>query len=319
MIARHQLKTYLIFLLLPALLLASCASRSLPQMGEESSMEGYSADSSVGNSPSAPMEVGEYDSYTVAEQGGASQIERMVIKNASLTIAVDDPSASMTRISSLADEMGGYVVSANVYQTYLDDGQKVPQGSITVRIPAGRLQEALTRIKTETSLPLISENITSQDVTSEYTDLDSRVRNLEAAEKQLQAILDRATKTEDVLNVFNQLTQVREQIEVLKGQMKYYAQSAALSAISVELIPNAAVQPVTIGSWQPKGVARDAVQALVNTLKGLANAGIWVVIYLLPILLVVLGPLVLVIALIRRWLRRGKKISAAIPTAPPTE
>ena len=56
--------------------------------------------------------------------------------------------------------------------------------------------------------------------------------------------MEEATKTEDVLSVFNQLTQVREQIEVIKGQMQYYEQSAALSSISVELYANAAVQPV---------------------------------------------------------------------------
>ncbi len=302
----HSLpKPYFVLLLVLSLLLASCASSASPQLVGERALG--VTDSGSGAVPAAPVEAPAYATGNKVDQSSAQPIERMVIKNASLSIAVDDPSASMDRISSLAEEMGGYVVSANVYQTYLSDGQKVPQGTITVRVPADRLQEAMTRIKAETKLPVINENISSQDITSEYTDLDSRVRNLEAAEKQLQGILDRATKTEDVLNVFNQLTQVREQIEVIKGQMKYYEQSAALSAISVELIPNASVQPVTIGGWQPQGVARDAVQALVNTLKGLATVGIWLVIYLLPTLLVVFGPPVLIIFFIVRWLRRRKK------------
>jgi hypothetical protein len=91
-------------------------------------------------------------------------------------------------------------------------------------------------------------------VTSEYTDLESRLGNLEAAEEQLTRIMESAVKTEDVLNVYNQLVQTREQIEVIKGQMKYYEQSAAMSAVSVELIPNEAVQPLSIGGWQPVGV-----------------------------------------------------------------
>lgn len=309
----HSKPNPILFLLLVlSLLQAACASSASPQFVGERAL-GVS-DTGSGAVPAAPEEALAYETGNKVDQSSTQQIERMVIKNASLSIAVDDPSASMDRISSLAEEMGGYVVSANVYQTYLSDGQKVPQGTITVRVPAERLQEAMTRIKAETSLPVINENISSQDITSEYTDLDSRVRNLEAAEKQLQEILDRATKTEDVLNVFNQLTQVREQIEVLKGQMKYYEQSAALSAISVELIPNAAVQPVSIGGWQPQGVARDAVQALVNTLKGLATAGIWLVIYLLPTLLIVFGPPILIIFLIIRWLRRRKK-TAKTPAA----
>jgi hypothetical protein len=234
----------------------------------------------------------------------------MVIKNASLSIAVDDPSASMDRISRLAEEAGGYVVSADVSQRYFSEGVTAPQATITIRVPAEKLQDTLAQIKSETSLPVITENISSQDVTGEYTDLDSQVRNLEAAEEQLQEILDRATKTEDVLNVFNQLTQIRSQIEVLKGQMKYYEQSAALSAISVELVPTASQQPITIGTWQPQGVARDALQALVSTLKGLATAVIWLVIWVLPTLLLVIGLPILIIWGIIRLLRRRKKAPA---------
>lgn len=315
--AQNRLKTYLLLLLVPVLVLASCASSAVPQ--QEAAVEGYRGDTSAGNSASAPEEAREYDTYSTASQAGEVQTERMVIKDVSLSLAVDDPSASLDRISSLAEDMGGYVVAANIYQTRLSDGQKVPQGSITVRIPAERLQEALTRIKAETSLPVISENISSQDVTSEYTDLASQVRNLEAAEKQLQAILDRATKTEDVLRVFNELTRVRGDIEVLRGRMKYYEQSAALSAVHVELVPNAAVQPVTIGGWQPQGVARDAVQALVNTLKGLATAGIWLVIYVLPVLLVIFVPLILIIIFIRRWRRSHAKAPVVALPAPPLE
>lgn len=307
----HSLSNrYLVWLLVTALLLAACSASV-----EQASMDGYRGEVPAESLAESMPDEAKFTSSADAGQNSASPTERMVIKDVSLSLAVDDPSASLDRISSLAEDTGGYVVSANIYQTRLSDGQKVPQGSITVRIPAERLQEALTRIKAETSLPVISENISSQDVTSEYTDLASQVRNLEAAEKQLQAILDRATKTEDVLRVFNELTRVRGDIEVLRGRMKYYEQSAALSAVHVELVPNAAVQPVTIGGWQPQGVARDAVQALVNTLKGLATAAIWLVIYVLPVLLVIFTPLILIIVFIRRWRRSHAKAPVIAPPA----
>jgi hypothetical protein len=108
----------------------------------------------------------------------------------------------------------------------------------------------------------------------------------QAAEDQLTEIMGSANRTEDVLAVYNQLVQVREQIEVIKGQMQYYEQSAAMSAISVDLLANAAVQPLTVGGWQPEGTAREAVQALINTLKTLGSLVIWIVIWLVPVLLV---------------------------------
>lgn len=245
----------------------------------------------------------------------ATDVERMVIKNANLTMAVDDPAASMDRIARMAEEMGGFVVSANVYQMTLDSGVEVPRASITVRVPAEKLTDAIAQIKQETKQPVIRENISSQDITGEYTDLESRLRNLEAAEKQLQGILEKATRTQDVLDVFNQLTQVREQIEVIKGQMKYYAEAAALSSISVELMPNEAVQPLTIGRWQPVGVAKDALQALINTVRVLVNIGIWLVLFVAPVLLIVLGPPFLVVRFFLR--RRARKMLAKASSSSP--
>ena len=118
--------------------------------------------------------------------------------------------------------------------------------------------------------------------------------------------MDQATKTEDVLAVYNQLVSVQEQIEVLKGQIKYYDKSARLSAISTELRANETVRPLTIGGWQPTGIAKSALQALINTLKFVANAIIWIVIFLLPVALVLFVVFFLPAYLILRAIRRRR-------------
>jgi hypothetical protein len=307
-------KKMIVWVTLGVLLLAACAQARSSEV-TSSYDEGFA--------PSAPMmdeqKAMESTTNSVMSTGGfvstePATVERMVLKNANISIAVDDPPAVMERITTMAEEMGGFVVSANLYQTTLEGGIEVPHVSITVRVPAELLYQALAKIKAETQQPVINETISSQDVTADYTDLQSRLVNLEAAEKQLQGIMDEATKTEDVLNVFNQLTQVREQIEVIKGQMQYYEQSAALSAVSVELYANEAVRPVTIGGWQPKGVAKQALQALVNTLKFLATAAIWIIILVLPVLIVVFLPPALIILAVLRWRKRRK--AKATPPVP---
>ena len=243
--------------------------------------------------------------------GTQPQVERIVLKNANLSIAVEDPALSVKTISAMAEEMGGFVVSANTYRTTLSNGIEVPQASLTVRVPAERLNEALERIRAETTQPVMNETLNSQDVTSEYTDLQSRLRNLETAEAQLQNIMDEARKTEEVLSVYQQLIQVREQIEVIKGQIQYIEQSAALSSINVEILTNAAVQPLTIGSWQPVGVARQAIQALLNTLQFLVNALIWIVLFIAPVLILILLPPGLIIWGLLRWRARRRAKKAA--------
>jgi len=239
----------------------------------------------------------------------AADSARLVIKNASMTIAVDDPTQSAQTIGAMAEEMGGFVVSSNVYQTSLPAGGTVLQASVTVRVPVERLNDSLARIKSETNQPVISENITSEDVTAQYTDLQSRLRNAEAAEEELRKFLDNASDTDDVLNIYAQLKTVREEIEVLKGQIEYYEQSAALSSISVELRANAAVQPITVAGWQPQGIARDAIQALIGALQFLGGVAIWFILFCAPLLIIVGIPLML----LARWGWRGMRKTRKTP------
>ncbi len=303
---------------LVTILLAACApaaSTGLPSYNGAAPAQAPSKDLSNqggGAGVRAPEVVGQTtNAYSASQPTDAT---RLVIKNANLSIYVDDPTLSMDRISKMAEEMTGFVVSANLTQTYLESGAKVPHAAITIRVPAERLNEALNRIKSETTQPVINETVSSQDVTSDYTDLQSRLKNLEAAETQLQSIMDKAVKTEDVLSVYNQLVSVREQIEVFKGQIKYYEQSAALSAISVDLTANQASQPLKIAGWQPVGVVKDAVQILIRTVQGLVNIAIYLVLLVLPILLLLFVPPFLIIRALLLW--RARRRALAKPAAP---
>ncbi len=316
-----MLKRVLIALSILEVLLAACggAKTVAPSFGTQLQVR-ESVQSTGGGQPAAsPMEsqpqIGDANS---AYASNIPEVKHIVIKNASLSLAVDDPTKSMDNITKMAEEMGGFVVSASMLQVTLDNGSQVPQVSITIRVPAERLYDALSRIKAETAQPVIREDISSQDVTKEYTDLQSRLGNLQAAKSQLKEIMASATKTEDVLNVYNQLTQVQEQIEVIKGQIKYYDDSAALSLISVELKANKAVQqPLTIGGWQPAGVAKSALQALIVTLKFLVNALIWIVLLVAPVLVIVLLLPFLIIRSIVVYLRKRRKARVAV-TPPPS-
>ena len=244
-----------------------------------------------------------------ARAGDAPQsVDRLVIKNANISVVVDDPAQAMDDISALADELGGFVVNSNLYQSTTASGLEVPSASITIRVPSESMQDALESIQDQ-AVRVASQSQSGQDVTSQYTDLQSRLRNLEGAEELLREIMAEARDTEDVLTAFNQLNSITSQIEVLKGQIKYFEESSALSAISVTLIASAAEQPITIGGWEPVGVAKDAIQALINALQGLANVVIWLTLYLLPFALVVGLPLWYIVRAVRR--RIPKRTSTA--------
>jgi hypothetical protein len=287
------------------LISAACGSPALAPALEYRS----AGDAAVGGAPmpaEAPSAPGLVEPVKSEYSSGAPAAERIVIQTGSLTIVVADPAGRVAEIRQMAETMGGFVVSSYIYKTaYGTQGLTADQATITVRVPAERLDEALAQIKQGAS-EVRSENISGEDVTQQYTDLQSRLRNLEAAEAQLLDIMQGATKTEDVLAVYNQLVQVRGEIESVKGQIQYYSESAALSAITVEIIPDEAAQPIETGSWDPNGTVKNAIEALIRALQWLADAAIWIAIYVLPVLLLAVGLPLLVIVLIVRAFRRRR-------------
>ncbi|MCS7011149.1 MAG: DUF4349 domain-containing protein [Anaerolineales bacterium] len=242
--------------------------------------------------------------------------ERMVMMNVNLTIVVSHPQTRLEEIGELARSLGGFVVSMNLYQVSTSDGGVAPEASISIRVPAEHLDAALEQIKTN-AIEVRQENHTGQDVTAAYVDLQSRLKALEAARDQLEEIMRKAEKTEDVLNVFSQLQYYNEQIEVIKGQIKYYEESVAYSLINVTLIAEETIQPIKIGPWTPGKAARDAIQALIQFFQRFVDAVIYFFLLIVPASLLVFGPPALVIWVIVRALRRRKKKHTA--SAPSSE
>jgi hypothetical protein len=290
-----------------ALLLPACAPLAMSKDApDEYPMVGFAPEAApeergIFPEPAAPP--ADYAGTPLGSQVPAQ--ERVVIENADLAVVVPDPEARMAEVARMAREMGGFVVSSNLYRTTARTGVVVPGATIVIRVPAARLDEALEQIKAD-AVEVQNENRSGQDVTQQYVDLQSRLKNLEAAEVQLLRIIEQAEKTEDVLAVFNQLTYYREQIEVVKGQIRFYEESAALSAISVRIIAEETIKPLEIGGWKPQGVARDAVQALINFLQGFVNFLIWLVIFIVPMLAIALAPFYLVFLGIRGVVRKTR-------------
>ncbi|MBE3120016.1 MAG: DUF4349 domain-containing protein [Candidatus Atribacteria bacterium] len=309
-------RTVFVFVAL-ALMLAACGVKaastpSMPAPANEHApvpTQAYAGSSDAGKAPG-----------DVSASGAALQ-ERLVIMNADLTIVIPDPQAKVEAISQMANNLGGFVISMNMYQTYTQNGQTAPEGTISIRVPADKLENTLSQIKAD-AVEVRNETRSGQDVTAAYVDLQSQLTNLEMAEADLQAIMDEAknnpnsnttSKTQDVLEVYNQIISVRGQIEVIKGQMQYYEQASAYSLINVTLVAEETIQPIEIGGWKPEGVARDAIQSLIKFWQGFVNFLINLFLLVLPVLITIFGPIVLVIwgivALVKRQKRKKAKAS----------
>lgn len=305
--------------------LSACATRSLapteaPAIAPRQSLAGGGAPAFPGASNDASKVIGQEQLPAApaapSVNNAPASAPRLVIQNADLSIVVKDVNARVKAIEDMAKSMGGFIVSVNVYQTYANNGSQVPQAQVVVRVPQDKLDEALTQIKQDT-VDVQNETRSGNDVTDQYVDLQSRLTAKQAAEAQLLKIMDDAHKTEDVLAVYAQLQQIQSDIEVLKGQIKYYEQSAALSAVSVNVIAEETVKPLEVGGWKPQGVARNAIQNLIYFWQGFVNFLIQFFLYILPVLLTIAIPLY-ILFLIARWaLRRTRRPKADVAVETP--
>jgi hypothetical protein len=181
---------------------------------------------------------------------------------------------------------------------------------VTFRVPAERFEEALSGVE-GLARRVLARSVSGQDVTEEFVDLSSRLRNLEATRDRLLELLARAERVEDALQVNQALSDVQGQIEQIQGRMKYLRESAALSTISAELRPLPATPPIIDeDSWQPLLVAREALTGLISFGQALLN---------LAIVLLIWIPIWLTLLLAGRWgLRRlGTRRTNRIPPVPP--
>ena len=251
---------------------------------------------------------------------GADTAGRDVIREASLTLASDDPEATVDAIDRAAEQAGGFVAGTDLRR---EDG--ILRGTVTVRVPADGLAAALTRIEAS-GAELRSRTLSSRDVTGEVADVAAQLRNLRALEDQLLALLDEARAdggTEDVLTVFDRISTVRSQIEQLDGRRARLADLVALATVTVEVVPTAEllastqVQPDPEDApWDPGRQLRRAWDGTVDGLQTAADVAIVALVTVLPLVLLYGLPIALLVLLVRRW-RRGGAPWAARPRPAP--
>jgi hypothetical protein len=230
--------------------------------------------------------------------------ERMIIRTGNISLVVKDAGESLEEVEAIAKDLGGYVVSSNSWHQ-----EEQLRANLTIRVPAGEFDEAMARLA-DLAIKVESRNVSTQDVTEEYTDLDARLRNLEATETELLELLtevrERTSKAEDVLAVHREVSNIRGQIEQVKGRMQYLEKMTAMATINIELIPDVLARPIVVAGWRPSGTAANALRTLVTTLQFIVDASIWLIIYVLPTLVVIAIPFFILWMIWRRWRRKRK-------------
>lgn len=200
---------------------------------------------------------------------------RMVIQNADMTVRVDDVPKAVEKARSMAKAMGGY---SDTHQEVGVDGQ--PVGTVTMRIPSVRFDEAIRQLKTYGEIVGGIPNTTTTDVTRQYADLRGRLRALHAEEDSYVTMLRGARRTGEILEIKDRLSQVRQEIQSMEEQRLALQDQASLSTIVArfEQKPKAGEQPDKPKDWSGDTWA-NAVNGLQAAGRFLGQLAIFVFVY----------------------------------------
>jgi hypothetical protein len=230
---------------------------------------------------------------------------RKIIQEAYLELTDGDTEGLFNRITSLVERAGGFVASADL--TRSDDEERGPFINMTVRIPAGEMTSTLSSIEGLAD-EVTAKRIGSQDVTEEYADIEAQLRNLTVLEEELLVILSEVreksdSKADELLNVFERIREVRDEIERLEGRQRLFDDLIDLATVDISLFPEFTEPPIVDEGWQPGDVVRDALRATVDAFQAIVDGLIWVALGVLPVLLAIGIPLLIIVWF---WRRRSR-------------
>ena len=295
-------------LLLTLSLTAGCAAKSVREtvvVEKQAESRGYSG---VVEAPAAAPIAAEAV-HDQAASGGAANLglgaasDQMIIRTVNMTMTVKDTDQTLAEIKAILAQAQGYMAASNRYMV----GEQ-PWASVTMRVPAATLDAVLDQVR-GLAIRIENENSSAEDVTEEYTDLQARQRNLEATEKELLALLtevrESGGKADDILAVHNRLTEVRGQIEQLKGRSQYLERMVAMATINLEIRPKEApISVVQKEKWSPLVTLSKALRAFVQVLQFLVDVLLNVLVFS-PFVLVPAVVIWLIVRAVRR--RQAKK------------
>ena len=230
----------------------------------------------------------------------AADEARMLVREGRVTVAYPASfDEASSEVHSVVARLDGRVAGI---ESDTDDAG-VTRGTVTVEVPVDRFDELLAEVAEVGQV--LHRDVTTDDRTEEYVDLESRLRHLERQEAFYLELFDDADGVDDALSIQRHLEEVAQRKEQVQGRIDQIERSSARSTLAVELVPEGDEPGATAQAGVGFGAYwDDAVAAFVSV------AGTLLVIVVGAAPLVLAGGVVLavVLAAVRVWRR-----PAAVP------
>ena len=293
------MKKLFVLLLSAALLLTGCGSKSA-STGSYAISETAAANDMLFESSSFETDLG--DSQTLPQ--GQKFIITMDIQ-----AEAEDLDAALSAVTEKAGALGGYIEDQSQYNGSLYSGRRYRSASLTVRIPAEKLEEFTAAV--ENAGNVVSSSRSTQDVTLQYVDTESRITALKTEQARLLELMDEAATMSDLLEIESRLTDVRGELEQYTSRLKVLENQVDYATVNLDLTEVTEYTPVVEKSRLEK--IRDG---FVSSVKGVGNLILdFISFVLMNIPYILLFGLILwgILALVKRHRRKHPKKRQAEP------
>lgn len=241
--------------------------------------------------PSVDLQSNSETGNVVAEQPGSGAVTsakingtegnrtlpsgRKLIRNVSMSIETDTFEDLISRLQTDISKAGGYIeqsdISGNRLSSRKDTGRRY--ASITARIPVNQLDTFISKVRTNGNVTNKSES--TQDITLQYSDLESKKKSLLIEQKKMWEFLEKADSADTVITLEKRLSEIRYQLESMESQLKIYDNQVDYSTVnlSIDEVTNfTPTAPESAGTRIQKGLADNFKlfqTAIVNLLIGI--------------------------------------------------
>lgn len=255
----------------------------------------------MGCSDESSNRIREADSAAVGQMATAPEIEAIVdespevaqqkiIKTAQLSFETKDLEATYNKITQLTNQYKGLVQSDNSGKSY----NRVFK-NLVIRIPTKNFQKFINGVSEGVDY-FDRKDISRQDVSEEFVDLEARLKAKRKLENRYLELLKKAKDVKEMLQIERELSKIREEIEAKQGRLQFLQNRVSMSTVNVEFYKTTA----------ETGITQSYGQKMKNALQGGWN-GISVfflgILYLWPLFLVA----IIVVILLRIYLKNKKK------------
>lgn len=316
----------LLVLAMAAVLMTGCGSADKTNLMTESAYDGGYYDKDFGgyatddiysyDATAEAVEDVEWETEAPAEEAGGvkgdtttpqtQDTNRKLIKNVDMDVETEEFDTLLGRVEEKVNSLGGYVESSYTYNGSSYYGSNNRNASMTIRIPAQKLDDFLSEVAQSSNV--ISRNDSVTDVTLQYVDMESHKKVLLAEQERLLELMEQVETIEDIITLESRLSEVRYQIESMESQLRTYDNQISYSTIYLNINEVTKLTPVKEQSTWEK-ISTGFVESLYGVGTGILNFIIRFIINLpyLVVWAIVIAVIVLIIKMIRKSMKKRKE------------